>query len=188
MDAGPEIDKSRLLRLFYKHSILISRAEIDIDALDLVALEPDELGVAKTLAILGDTSVGHESLVTLHEDSFEFMPLDPVAAAPASDEVFGLVDRIVVRAGEVEMLRHPILHRVAVTRQIGGKQGADDVGFAAAHVRPPPETCQNRARLPRSHAQSWAAFSGDQDRGPHFGLLRQTAPACWRRTMPAMRH
>jgi hypothetical protein len=101
------------LRLFYKHAILVGRAEIDIEAFDLVAFEPDEFGVAKTLAVAGDTSVGHESVVTPHEDSFELMPLDPVAAAPASGEIFGLVDRIVIRTGEAEMLRQPILDPAA---------------------------------------------------------------------------
>jgi len=35
---------------------LVGRAEIDIDAFDLVAVEAKEFGVAKTLAALGDVA------------------------------------------------------------------------------------------------------------------------------------
>jgi len=83
-----------LLRQLGKYAVLVACAEINVDAPDLVAFEAEELGIAKAFPALGHTSVGHKGPFTLNTDSFQFLPLDPVAAAPASLEISRLVDRI----------------------------------------------------------------------------------------------
>jgi hypothetical protein len=76
-----------LLPLFHERAILICRAEIHIDAFDLVAFERKKLGVAEIPATFGHAFVGHKGLVAFDEDPFEFVPLDPVAVAPAPLEI-----------------------------------------------------------------------------------------------------
>src|SRR5258708_10476593 len=60
-------------------AVLIAGAEIHIDALDLVALEAEELGIPELLPTLGQAFIGDKSLVAFDQDFFELMPLDPVA-------------------------------------------------------------------------------------------------------------
>src|SRR5829696_8809268 len=90
--------------LFDERAMVVGRAEIDVDALHLVAREDEELGVAKVASALGDATVGYEGFIALDENSLQFVPLDPVAALPAAVEIGRLVDRIVVGTGEAEIV------------------------------------------------------------------------------------
>ena len=87
-----------------EHPVLVGGAEIHIDAFDLVALESDELGIAKTLAALGRASVGHKGRIAFNQDTLELMPFDPVGNAPAARKISGLVDLVVIGAGKMEIL------------------------------------------------------------------------------------
>jgi hypothetical protein len=93
-----------LLRQFGKDAVLVTCAEIDIDAPDLVAFEAEELGIAKAPAVFGQAPVGYKGIAALNQDFLELVPFDPVAAAPASRKVGGLVDLIVIRTGKAEIL------------------------------------------------------------------------------------
>lgn len=46
----------------------VSRAEINIDAFDLVACEAEELGVPETLSVFGPAVVGHKGRIAFDED------------------------------------------------------------------------------------------------------------------------
>ena len=52
--------RGHLSLLLDEDTVLIGRAEIDVDTPDAVAFESEELGIAETLAVLGDAAVGHE--------------------------------------------------------------------------------------------------------------------------------
>jgi hypothetical protein len=65
---------------------LVSGAEIDVDAFDLVAPKAEELGIAETLSTPGHALVGDKDLIAVGHDLFELMPFDPVAATPAAFE------------------------------------------------------------------------------------------------------
>jgi hypothetical protein len=108
--------------LLHERAILVTGAEIDIDTPDLVTLEGEELGVAKALAALGHTPVGHKGPFSFVKDSFQFLPLDPVADAPAPREIGRLVDLVIIGTGEAEIPGKRILDSRAVVRQIGGKK------------------------------------------------------------------
>jgi len=55
------------------------------------------------------------------------VPLDPAGVAPAALEVSGLVDVVVIGAGEVEIIGKCVLDGLAVVRHVGGEDGADDL-------------------------------------------------------------
>jgi hypothetical protein len=59
------------------------------------------------------------------------MPFDPVAAFPAAFEIGLLVDTIVIRGGETKISSERILDAPAIVRQIGDKDGADDIGLVS---------------------------------------------------------
>ena len=83
-------------------AIVISRTKIDIDALHLVAIEDEKLGIAESLSALGDATIGDKGVIAFDENLLQLVPLDPVAVLPAPLEIGGLVDVIVVGAGEAE--------------------------------------------------------------------------------------
>src|SRR3954468_9545548 len=95
---------SGLLLLLDERAILVGRAEIYIDAPDPLAVEAEEFGVAKALAVFCHHLVGNERLISLDEDFFQRLPFDPVGDAPAASEIGPLVDAVVIRAGEGEIL------------------------------------------------------------------------------------
>src|SRR3982074_414104 len=105
-----------------KNAVLIGGAEINIDAFDLVTFEAEELGIAEVLSTLGCAFVGHKSLIAFDEDSFGLMPLDPVGIAPAAYEIGGLVDLVVIWAGEPEIVSERVLNSLAAVRQVGGQE------------------------------------------------------------------
>src|SRR5260370_37868583 len=84
------------LLLFHERPIPVRGAEIDIDAFDLVAFEGEELGIPEILSTFGQAFVGHKGLIAFDKDLFEFMPFDPVGVAPATYEIGGLVDLVVI--------------------------------------------------------------------------------------------
>ena len=49
--------------LFDERAVVIGRAEIDVDASHLVAVEDEELGIPECFAILGDTTIGDEGFI-----------------------------------------------------------------------------------------------------------------------------
>ena len=79
--------RSSRRRLFDERAIVVSRTEIDVDALHLVAVEDEELGIAKRLATLGDATVGDEGLIAFDENPLQLVPFDPVAVLPAPFEI-----------------------------------------------------------------------------------------------------
>src|ERR1019366_10760973 len=93
-----------LRRLPDKNAVLVRRAEINIDAFDPVAFEAEKLGISKALAAFGHAFVGHKGLIAFDEDFFQLMPLDPVAATPAVREIGRLVDLVIIRTGEAEIV------------------------------------------------------------------------------------
>src|SRR3954471_11863355 len=99
-----------------KDAVLVSGAEIDVDALDLVAFESEELGIAEALPVRGDAGVGHEGLVAFDEYPVEIATLEPVTVAPAPLEIGGLVDGVVIGAGETKVVRQRVFDRAAVVR------------------------------------------------------------------------
>jgi hypothetical protein len=119
------------VRLSDENAILVSGAEIHVDVFDPVTFKRKKFGVAKILAVLGHALVGNKGLIALDEDPFEFMPFDPFGVAPAPLEIRRLVDLIVIRTGEAEILCQSILHRAAVICHVGSENGADDVSLAA---------------------------------------------------------
>ena len=121
--------RAPLFRLLDEAAVLIGRAEINVDTPDPVAFEGEELGIAKALSTLGDTAVGHEGGLAFDHDGFESLKLDPVGDPPATLEIRRLVDFVVIRTGEAEIVGEGGFDGVAVVRQIGGKQLADDFRF-----------------------------------------------------------
>src|SRR5262249_49194797 len=104
-------------------------------------------------AVLGEAMVGHESLVALDKDSFEFVPFDPVRALPAPGEIGRLVDAVVEWTGESKVLCQRLLHALAVVRLIGGKDRADQV-LPVSHrplLRPERATRVPLSRRPGLH-------------------------------------
>src|SRR3979411_3286525 len=91
---------SSVFVLLDKNAVLIGGAEINIDAFDLVAFEAEELGIAEVLSTRGQAVVSHKSLSAVDEDFVELRLFDPGGVAPAAYEIGGLVDLIVIRAGE----------------------------------------------------------------------------------------
>src|SRR6266478_7545229 len=113
-----------------ENTVLVGGAEIHIDAFDLVALEAEEFGITETLAAPGHAFVGHKGRIAFDEDPFELMPFDPVGDAPAAHKVSGLVDLVVIGAGETETVCERVFNGLAVVRQISSEQGADDLRLA----------------------------------------------------------
>src|ERR1700722_15712833 len=94
-----------------KGAVLIGGAEIDVDALDLVVRKNEELGIAEIFSALGQAIVGHKRYIALDEDSFDLVALDPVRVAPAALEVSDLVDPVIIRAGEAEIVGERVFDR-----------------------------------------------------------------------------
>src|SRR5258708_11959378 len=99
-------------------AVLIAGAEIHIGALDLVALEAEELGIPELLPTLGQAFIGDKSLVAFDQDFFELMPLDPVGDAPAARKIRRLVDLVIIWPGEAKVVSERIFYRLAVVRQV----------------------------------------------------------------------
>src|SRR5689334_17682706 len=91
-----------------KRTILIGRAEIDVDAANLITGEREDLRVAKAFAVPGDALIGDEGGTAVDADALERMLCDPVAAAPATIEIGRLVDLVVIGAGEAEIRGQPV--------------------------------------------------------------------------------
>src|SRR5215210_1378839 len=102
----------------------------------LLTLSPahTKISVLRKLAALCRALVVHERLVARHNDSFQFVPLDPVAAPPAALEIGRLVDAVVIGAGEAKIVRECILDALAIVRQIRSEDIANDLG-AGCHSR-----------------------------------------------------
>jgi hypothetical protein len=118
--------------LLDEDAILIAGAEIDVDAVDLVAREGEEFGVSKALAALGHAFIGHKRFVALDKDSLQFVPFDPVAVAPAALKIGRLVDPVVIGTGKTEVVGERVLDGLAVIRAIGGKKSAEDSALLRA--------------------------------------------------------
>src|SRR5664279_2589681 len=112
-----------------KDAVLIGGAEINVDGFDLAAGESEELGIAEDPAAFGDAGVSDECLVAFDKYPFELVTLDPVAVAPTPLEIGGLVDAVVIRAGEAEVGCERAFNGAPVVRQIRCKNCADDVCF-----------------------------------------------------------
>src|SRR6266849_9758691 len=135
-------------------AVLTGGAEIDIDAFDLVALEAEEFGIAKILAAFGHTSIGHNGLITFDENSFELMPFNPVGDPPAAHKISGLVDLVVIRAGEMEVVSERVFNGLTVIRQISCEQSADGLRLALRmHVNHLHAGC-NSSRASRGKARA----------------------------------
>jgi hypothetical protein len=106
-----------LLPLFHERTILVGGAEIHIDAFDPVAFKAEKLRIAKTPAAFCQAFVGHKSLVALDDDLFQFVPLDPIAIAPAALEIGRLVDPVVIRGGKTEIIGEGVLNDLAIVRR-----------------------------------------------------------------------
>src|SRR6266498_2628165 len=108
-----------------ERAVLVSRAKIDVDALHLVALEGEELSIAKRPAAFGDATVGDKGFIALDENPLQLVPFDPVAVLPAAFEIGPLVDVIVVGAGEAKILAERVLDERAIVGEIGCEDPAD---------------------------------------------------------------
>ena len=115
----------RLPGLPDERTVVVGRSEIDVDALHLVAIEDEKLGIAESLSALGDATIGHEGLVALDENPLQFVPFDPVAVLPAAFEIGRLVDRIIVGTGEAEIAAERVLDELAIVGEIGCEDPAD---------------------------------------------------------------
>ena len=110
---------AKLPGLFDERAVVVSRAEIDVDALHLVAIEDEELGIAKSPAAFGDATIGDKGFIAFDENPLQLMPLDPVAVLPAAFEIGRLVDVIVVGAGEAKIVAERVLDELAIVGEIG---------------------------------------------------------------------
>jgi hypothetical protein len=108
-----------------ERAVVVGSAKIDVDALHLVAIEDEKLGIAESLAALGDATIGHEGLVAFEENPLQYVPFDPVAVFPAAFEIGRLVDRIVVGTGEAEIVAERVLDELAIVGEIGCEDLAD---------------------------------------------------------------
>jgi len=97
---------------------------------ELLAGEAEEFGIAETFAVFGHDLVGHERLLVLDEDLFQLLAFDPVAAAPAALEIGRLVDGVVIRRREAEIVGERGFDGLAIVRHIGGKECADGLRLA----------------------------------------------------------
>src|SRR6478736_2210745 len=127
---GSDLVRTRMItplrRLLLKHPVLVTRAEIHIDRPDEIALEAEDFGVAKTLAVLRHATIGHESRIAIDGDTLKIMLRDPVGDTPAAGEIGRLVDPVIERARKGEVVRERIFDGPAVIAQIGCKQVSDD--------------------------------------------------------------
>ena len=89
-------------------------AEIDLDGLELAALEHQALGVPKPVAGHGLAIVEDEGFVAVLDDPFEVVHADSVAVGPAPFEVGRPVDLVVVGASEREVVAQELLHHLSV--------------------------------------------------------------------------
>ena len=118
-------------------AIVVSSAEIYIDATDPVAIKREELRVAEFRAFIGEASVSDERLVSLLENPLNEVRQDALAVGPAPFEIGGLVDLVVIRARECEILGQQPLDNVSIFRFVGSKTSANDVRFASGrHLGP----------------------------------------------------
>src|SRR3569833_64762 len=99
---GPAARSGLLPLAAHERTVTVGRAEINVDAADLVARKHDHLGVAEALAVLGGAAIGREGHLAVDTNAFEVVMRDPVAAAPATGEVSRLVDPVIIGAGEAE--------------------------------------------------------------------------------------
>jgi len=109
---------------------VVGRAEIDIDASDLVAFKDETLGIAKALSVPGRALIGHKGRIAFDQNPFEILPFDPVAGLPAPREIGRLVDAVVIGTGETEIVGEGRFDGLAIVRPVGRKQGADDLRLA----------------------------------------------------------
>src|SRR6476469_10149207 len=166
---------SSIFGLLDEGAVLIGSAEIHVDALHLVAFKPEELGISKALSAPGGAFVGDEGLVSLDEDSLEFVPLDPVGVAPAAREIGGLVDRVVIRTGEVKIIVQRVLDGLAVIRHVGRKDGADDLGSVLpGHLNSPTPAAVHRELVSEAGER--------QEPPPPRRYRRMSSARRWRRS------
>jgi hypothetical protein len=97
------------LLLFDERAIFVCRAEIGIDPADPVAFEGEKLRIPEILAAFGYAPIGHKHLIAFRGDFLEFVALDPAAVAPAALEIGRLVDFVVIRTREAEIVGECIL-------------------------------------------------------------------------------
>src|SRR5471030_2552361 len=102
--------------LLHEGAVLVAGAEIDGDLADPVAVESKELRVAEFLSIVGDAAIQHEGFVALREDFLDIAGSYALAVWPASGEIFRPVDRVVIGAGEGEVVGQQVFDELAVLR------------------------------------------------------------------------
>src|SRR5438105_5244752 len=185
--------RSRSPRLFDERAIVVSRAEIDVDALHLVVLEDEEFGIAKRPAAPGDATIGDESFIAFDENPLQLVPFDPVATLPAAFEIGRLVESIVVGAGEAEIVAERVLDEPAIVGEIGCEDPADRLcpvcfGHSALLLRTLWVPSGNTAPPLCARARTRAGPSAVRNRPQDFSAFPRTAPPCCRRTATAPRH
>src|SRR4051794_23782938 len=169
--------------LFNERAMVVGRAEIDVDALHLVALKDEELGVAKIAPALGDATVGHEGFITFDKNSLQFVAFDPVAVVPAAFEIIRLVDRVIVGTGEAEIVAERVLDKGAIVGEIGCEDPADRLcpvcfGHSALLPRTLWAPSGNRARPLSSPVRTRDVPSAARNRPQDCSALPRTAPPC----------
>src|SRR4051794_9879345 len=147
--------------------------EVDLDLGDLVAIEAEDLRVAKRGPIAPARLVGDTDLIAGLDQPDDLELLERVGVGPAALEVGRAVDAVVARAVEREVAAEDALEEVAVARLVGAVVIAHSLlSIARRHVsllvvslhrdhRPgqnsSPTPCSERHREPRAVASSRSA-------------------------------
>lgn len=177
-----------LRRLLLKRSIPVCRAEIHIDRPDEIALEAEDFCVAKTLAVLGHATIGHESHIAIDGDTLKIMLRDPVGNTPAAGEIGPLVDPVVERARKGEIIRERVFDGLAVIAQIGCKQVSIIPALSALTMLTPAETCARTAPPPSPPVRMTDAPAAGPDRPRRCDARLRTDAPCSRNRAPAQLH
>ncbi|APG08684.1 hypothetical protein BKD09_10110 [Bradyrhizobium japonicum] len=122
-----------LARLRQETPILPGSAEIDVDAADLATGKGEELRVAKASAICPQTEIGDEGLVAPDENPLDVVPRDPAGVLPAALEIGRLVEVVVERTGEAEIVGQCVGDPLPVVAEIGCEEVSNQALAVVRH-------------------------------------------------------
>src|SRR5258705_12574828 len=94
----------RLRALLFLRKTFGESCEVNFDFLDLVSFDPEELGAAKFAAVVTGAFIANKGFVAFFEELLDLKRADVLAVRPAPLEIRSLIDVIIERAGESEVV------------------------------------------------------------------------------------
>jgi hypothetical protein len=115
-----------VLALFLQNHIGQS-CKVNLNRFDLISFDPEKFHAAEFAVVVSRAFVTNESFVALFKKPLNLKGSDILAVRPASVEIGGLIDVIVERTGESEIVAQNFFYRLPIFCFVGAITPANQI-------------------------------------------------------------